>query len=115
MSENKELFGCDDYEESCGCGCGCDDHGDDIITLTLEDGKEVDCAIIAIFPVEDKDYIALLPLDEQEEGEIYLYEFKEKDDSIELLSIESDEEYEAVTEAFDEILEEADFEELFEE
>jgi uncharacterized protein YrzB (UPF0473 family) len=84
------------------------------MTITLEDGTEVDCAIIAIFPVEEKDYIALLPLDgNEEEGEVFLYEFKENEDGIELLSIESDEEYESVTLAFDEILEEADLEELF--
>ncbi len=56
----------------------------------------------------------MLPLDgNEEEGEVFLYEFKENEDGIELLSIESDEEYESVTLAFDEILEEADLEELF--
>lgn len=120
MNEDKELFGCgcgDNEEESCGCGCGCDhDHDHDheeIMTITLEDGKEVDCAIIAIFPVEDKDYIALLPLENQEDGEVFLYGFEEYEDgSIELLSIESDEEYEAVTKAFDEILDEAELDDL---
>lgn len=125
MSEDKELFGCDcgdencdcgcdEFEDNCDCGCGCGDHDEEIMTITLEDGTEVDCAIIAIFPVEEKDYIALLPLnDQEEEGEVYLYEFKENEDGIELISIESDEEYEQVTKAFDEILEEADLEELF--
>lgn len=120
MSEDKELFcsddSCNDFEDSCGCGCGCDNHEEEIMTITLEDGTEIDCAIIAIFPVEEKDYIALLPLnDMEEEGEIYLYEFKENNEEVELLSIESDEEYEKVTEAFDEILDEADLEELFDE
>ncbi|NLJ59127.1 MAG: DUF1292 domain-containing protein [Tissierellia bacterium] len=115
MSEDKQLFDFDDLEDNCDCGCGCNDH-EEIMTLTLEDGTEVDCAIIAIFPVEEKDYIALLPLDDlEEEGEIYLYEFKEVEDGIELLSIESDDEYEQVTKAFDEILDEADLEELFDE
>lgn len=126
MNKDKELFGCgcedencdcahDEFEEGCDCGCGCGgDHDEEIMTITLEDGTEVDCAIIAIFPVEEKDYIALLPLDgEEEDGEVFLYEFKEKEDGLELLSIESDEEYELVTQAFDEILEEADLEELF--
>ncbi|MDD4439950.1 MAG: DUF1292 domain-containing protein [Tissierellia bacterium] len=123
--DDKELFGCgcedencdcnnDEFDDNCECDCGCGDHEEEIMTITLEDGTEVDCAIIAIFPVEEKDYIALLPLDESEEdGEVFLYEFKEHEDGIELLSIESDEEYESVTEAFDEILEEADLEELF--
>src|SRR5690606_3693896 len=108
----------DDKEFGCGCGCGCDDHEhehdecgcecgheDDIMTITLEDGTEIECAIIAIFPVKDKDYIALLPLEsDEEEGEVFLYGFKEYEDgSFELLSIESDDEYEEVTKAFDEI------------
>jgi len=122
---DKELFGCGCKDEDCGCNhdefddnceCGCGDHEEEVMTITLEDGTEVDCAIIAIFPVEEKDYIALLPLDgNEEEGEVFLYEFKEQGDGIELLSIESDKEYELVTNAFDEILEEADLEELFDE
>ena len=124
---DKELFGCgckdedcgcnhDEFDDNCECGCGCGDHEEEVMTITLEDGTEVDCAIIAIFPVEEKDYIALLPLDgNEEEGEVFLYEFKEQGDGIELLSIESDKEYELVTNAFDESLEEADLEELFDE
>lgn len=123
MSEDKELFGCDCGDEGCGCddddcgcGCGCDDHDEEIMTITLEDGTEVECAIIAIFPVEDKDYIALLPIENQEDGEVFLYGFDEHEDgSFELLSIESDEEYEGVTKAFDEILDEAELDELFDE
>lgn len=126
MSEDKDLFGCgcgcgcddhdhEEFEDDCECGCGCGDHDEEIMTITLEDGTEVDCAIIAIFPVEEKDYIALLPLDgeEEEDGEVFLYEFKENEDGIELISIESDEEYESVANAFDEILEEAEADDLF--
>lgn len=122
MSEDKELFdgceeeGCSCGDDDCGCGCGCGDHDEEVMTITLEDGTEVECAIIAIFPVEDKDYIALLPLENQEDGEVYLYGFEEfEDGSFELLSIESDTEYEAVTKAFDEILDEAELDELFDE
>ena len=121
MNDDKELFDCDcecGDDDGCGCGCGCGDHDheEEIMTITLEDGKEVECAIIAIFPVEDKDYIALLPLENQEDGEVYLYGFQEfEDGSFELLSIESDEEYEQVTKAFDEILDEAELDELFDE
>lgn len=118
MNDDKELFGCDcGDDDGCECGCGCDhdhEHEEEIMTITLEDGREIECAIIAIFPVEDKDYIALLPLENQEDGEVYLYGFQEfEDGSFELLSIESDKEYEEVTKAFDEILDEAEMDELF--
>ncbi|MFA9422974.1 MAG: DUF1292 domain-containing protein [Sedimentibacter sp.] len=118
MSEDKELFGCDCGDEGCnceddGCNCGCDDD-EEMMTITLEDGTEIECAIISIFPVQDKDYIALLPVENQEDGEVFLYGFEEHEDgSFELLSIESDDEYEEVTKAFDEILDEAELDELF--
>lgn len=114
MSEDKDLCNC-----GCDCGCddgcddGCDCHDDDIMTLTLEDGTEIECAVIAVFPVGEKEYIALLPLENQEEGEVFLYGYEEDEDgSFELISIESDEEYETVTKAFDEILDEAELDEL---
>jgi len=124
--DDKELFGCDcgcdDNENDCDCGCndydddcdcGCDGHDEDILTITLEDGTEVDCAVLAMFPVEEKNYIALLPIDEEEdEGEVYFYEYKDSQDGIELFSIESDDDYEKVTASFDELIEEADLEEL---
>nr|WP_245210411.1 DUF1292 domain-containing protein [Sedimentibacter acidaminivorans] len=85
-----------------------------MMTLTLEDGTEIECAVIAIFPVEEKEYIALLPLENQEDGEVFLYGYVEdKEGGFELVSIESDEEYENVTKAFDEILDEAELDELF--
>lgn len=100
--------------DCCGCGGDCNDHDHDhddfeTMTLTLEDGTEVECAIIGIFPVEEKEYIALIPVAEMdsEDAEIFLYGFEELEDGeIELIAIESDEEYETVTKVFDELMEE---------
>ena len=41
------------------------------VTLTLEDGSDLECVVLTIFEAGDHDYIALLPLDgkEAEEGE----------------------------------------------
>ncbi len=123
MIEDKDLHecGCEDgcdcddecgCDDDCGCGCGC--HDEEIMTLTLEDGTEIECAVIAIFPVEEKEYIALLPLENQEDGEIFLYGYEEDEEGgFELVSIELDEEYENVTKAFDEILDDAELDELF--
>ncbi len=101
------------------CECGHDhDHEDHMnVTLTLDDGSELECAVLCIFPVEDKDYIALVPADaeESEEGEIFLYQFIEHDnDEIELLNIEDDDEFEAVSDAFDELMDNEEFDEMFE-
>ena len=88
---------------------------EDIITLTLEDDSELKCSVLAIFPAGDKQYIALLPEGADDvEGEVYLYGYKElENNEIELLNIEDDEEYEIVADAFDELLDEAEFEELY--
>ncbi len=90
---------------------------DIVVTLDLDDGTQVDCAILTIFGVNGQDYIALLPLDEtgepNEEGDVYLYRYSEDDDgNPELDNIDNDNEYEKVAARFDELLEEADIEEL---
>ena len=90
------------------------------VTLELDDG-EVECAVITILTVSDKDYIVLLPLDENgenEDGEVWFYGYKEDTDDPdaepELIYIESDEEYELVSDAFDEYLDSQEFDELIE-
>lgn len=89
-----------------------------IVTLDLDDGS-VDCAVVTIITVEDKDYIALMPLDENgenEDGEVWFYGYKENPDDTneepELIYIEDDAEYEKVEEAFDEYLDNCEFDEL---
>ena len=32
------------------------------VTLTLDDGSELECVVLTIFPAGDRDYIALLPM-----------------------------------------------------
>ena len=36
---------------------------DDTMTLSFDDGAEIECAVIAVFRVGERNYIALLPLD----------------------------------------------------
>ncbi|MBE5946456.1 MAG: DUF1292 domain-containing protein [Lachnospiraceae bacterium] len=89
------------------------------VSMTLEDGTELECDVIAIFPVNGRDYIALLPnkvIDGYEENEVFLYRYSEiGEDNIDLSQIESEEEYEAVADAFDELLDEEEFNELADE
>ncbi len=91
------------------------------VELDLEDGSHVTCAIVTILTVSEKDYIALLPLDENgqnEDGEVWFYGYSENPDDPneepELTYIEDDEEYEAVADAFDEYLDSVEFDELVE-
>ena len=86
------------------------------VTLDLDDGTQVECEILTIFDVNGQDYIALLPLseDNDEEGEeVFIYRYSEDEEGNPSLdNIEDDEEYEAVADRFDELLDEAEFDEM---
>ena len=85
------------------------------VTLTLDDGTELECVVLTIFEAADKEYIALLPLDgnEAEDGEVYLYRYEEDaDGNPSLDNIEDDDEYEIVADAFDELLDDQEFDEI---
>ncbi|MCR4788229.1 MAG: DUF1292 domain-containing protein [Lachnospiraceae bacterium] len=89
------------------------------VTLNLDDG-DVECMIVTIFEVNKRDYIVLLPLDENgkpnEEGTIWFYRYSENPDDTNdepiLDYIEDDEEYEAVEDRFQEFLDDAEFDEI---
>ena len=52
------------------------------VTLDLEDGSSVECAIVTILTVNNQDYIVLLPLDENgenEDGEVWFYRYSENE------------------------------------
>ncbi|MGN0429347.1 MAG: DUF1292 domain-containing protein [Acetatifactor sp.] len=91
------------------------------VELELDDGV-CTCAVITIFECNGKDYIALLPLDEDgqnEDGEVWIYGYSENEEDPneepELRYIEDDEEYEAAADAFDEYLDSCEFDEVVEE
>lgn len=88
-----------------------DDENEDTIILSLEDG-DVECGIVASFPLNGKDYVALLPLsplEGLEADEILLYAYTREDDNFQLIEIEDDDEFDAVADFFDELLDEAAF------
>lgn len=89
------------------------------VELELEDGQIVNCAVITILTVDKKDYIALLPLDENgnnDDGEVWFYQYEENEDDPDeeprLTYIDDDEEYENVADAFDEYLDNVEFDEI---
>ncbi len=99
------------------------DYDDEEMTVELEldEGGTVNCAVITILTVESKDYIVLLPLNEEgenEEGEVWFYRYSENPEAPNeepvLDYIEDDDEYEKVSDAFDEYLDNCEFDELME-
>ena len=104
-----------EHNQDCNCGC----NEEVTVTLTLDNDEVVECAVLTIYEVDDKEYIALLPLDEdgtESDGDVYLYRYVETEDGEPTLeNIEDDDEYEAAADAFDEWLDEQDFEDMIEE
>ena len=84
------------------------------VTLTLENDEELECDVLTIIEVDGQQYIALLPLNddgESEDGQIYLYRLTDNGEEEEpgLENILDDEEFDRVSEAFNEWMEEQDF------
>ena len=85
------------------------------VTLTLDNDEVVECAVLTTFTAGKREYIALLPLDENgepEAGDVYLYRYDEINGEPTLDNIDDDEEYEIASDAFDEWLDTQEFEEL---
>lgn len=85
------------------------------VTLTLDDGSTLECVVLTIFDAGEREYIALLPMEGElaDEGEVYLYRYSEDaDGNPSLENIEDDDEYEIVADAFDELLDSQEYDEL---
>ena len=88
-----------------------DEKDNSILTLLDEEGNEHDFEILDIVEVDEGRYAVLLPMDEEyansNEAIIMKISVDENGDEV-LFDIESDEEWEKVADAYDEILEEDD-------
>lgn len=79
------------------------------ISLQTDTGDIVDYGVLKIFNYRKKDYIAITPVSmwEQNDRDIYLYQIHFfKDQSFELLDIESDDLFEEVMMVFESLWEE---------
>ncbi|WP_461205290.1 DUF1292 domain-containing protein [Clostridium sp. DL1XJH146] len=87
-------------ETGCKCGCGHDHEEIPIITLALDDNSDLDCNVVGIFTYKENDYIALVPVDEEE---VLFYIYQELGDEMVLNNIEDDDEYDKIAHYFSEI------------
>ena len=70
------------------------------VTLTLDDDSELVCSVVAIFPTNDREYIALLPKTNGAK-EVYLYRFCVTRDGDPVLdNIMDDDEFETVADTY---------------
>ncbi len=99
-----------DNHQGCDCGCNCNDaehnheHEEyDTIVLTLDDDTELECIVLDVFEVDDQPYIALVSV-EEEQVLIYRYiEVEGSEDEFTLDTIDDEEEFERVSDAFNEL------------
>ena len=87
---------------------------EEIVTITMDDNTEVHCVILGIFEAEnDREYIALLPLDgpEADSDQVYIYRYDEDESEEPILeNIADDEEFALASEAFAEMMEDREAE-----
>ena len=92
------------------CDCGCQEEVPQI-TLEFDDGENIVCEPLFIFDFEEQDYIALVPVDEDND-EVFLYLYNEFDNGeFEFLDIEDDAQFDRVAKEFERIIEEAEAQE----
>lgn len=84
--------------DSCGEGCGCGGGSQgEAIRIQFDDGTEYDCPVLSIFEINDQEYIALYHPERQK---ALLYRFMENFNGVVLESIEDEEEFNTVANAF---------------
>lgn len=81
-----------------------------ILQMEDEKGESVDCEVIAIFPLNEKQYIVLQPEGLEEE---WIYRFVPVgEEEFNLEYIEDEEELDAAAKEFDRLIEESELDEL---
>ena len=81
------------------------------VTLDLDDGSQLECQILTIFDVDNQNYIALVPVDNDDEVIFYRY-FEDEEGNPSLENIDQDDEFDAVSDRFDELLDEEEFDQM---
>lgn len=77
---------------------------DEVVTLVDEEGAEHDFTVIDIIEVKGAEYAIMLPVDEENNEAIILKFSKDEDGNELLVDIEDDEEWEKVSDAWEEMI-----------
>lgn len=91
-----------DHGEGCTCGCQDGKEAEEMV-FTLDFGEDgiVDTVPYLLFELEGKEYIAMVPVDE-ESDDVYLFIYNELgDEEFEFLDIEDDAEFDRVVAEFE--------------
>lgn len=83
------------------------------VTLELDNNQTLECRTVSIFEAGGRDYIALLPIDENglpTTSDVFLYRyFEDEEGNPSLDMIVDDDEFEIASDRFDEIQDEQEF------
>ena len=85
-------------------------YGDEIFTLTDEEGNENEFALLGSTDIDGVTYLALEPVDENPDGEYVILKIEKDGDEEILVTIDDDEEFYRVADFFeDELFGEVDY------
>lgn len=97
-----------EHGEACGCGHDHDhEHEEFVLTLTDENGKDVEMVLVETFDVEEKVYALLLERGNPEADGIIL-RMEEENEEMVLYNIEDEEEWAKVEVAYNELVSQLD-------
>ena len=83
------------------------------VTLYLDNDEELECEVLCTLTANKRSYIALCPMNDDENAPVYLYRYAlDKDGQPQLDMIADDDEFEAVSDAYDQWLDTQDYETL---
>ncbi len=88
---------------------------DATVTIELDDGTAIECVVLTIFEAgnDNREYIAVMPEGGDDDTEVFLYRYSEDESGVPVIeNIESDQEYEIVSERFDEVLDEQEYNDM---
>lgn len=89
------------------------ENNENIIVLSDENGQETQFEIVTVLEIEGKEYYVLYPVDSDEEDALVLKLDKNEEGEEILTTIEDDEEFDRVSEAYEEWLESDEADEYF--
>ncbi|WXR61829.1 DUF1292 domain-containing protein [Peptostreptococcaceae bacterium AGR-M142] len=79
---------------------------ENIVALVDENGEETRFEVVMTLTANDRDYAILLPIEEEDDEQAYIFRIEGEEEDPKLMPIETDEEYEAVLKEYEEIMKE---------
>ncbi len=83
----------------------------DVLTLTDDEGVEHEFEVLGTYEENGKVYYALIPYDDEEADEFYVFEYSEDEEGAILSEVEDDEELDRISDIFEDEFSKIDYDE----